>query len=88
VVATSAGGGGGGGGGGDTLAIAFDGFDPHALRAGSRDLGMTEVRTPSLARRHLSNIEAGPSEPMRVHLKPDQAGIAHLSCVEMPDTLT
>ena len=61
---------------------------PSALRAGSRDLGMTEVRTPSLARRHLSNIEAGPSEPMRVHLKPDQAGIAHLSCVEMPDTLT
>jgi hypothetical protein len=61
---------------------------PRALRAGSRDLGMTEVRTPSLARRHLSNIEAGPSEPMRVHLKPDQAGIAHLSCVEMPDTLT
>ena len=40
-----------------------------ALRAGSRDLGMTEVRTPSLARRHLSNIEAGPSEPMREHLK-------------------
>jgi hypothetical protein len=61
---------------------------PSALRAGSRDLGMTEVRTPSLARRHLSNIEAGPSEPMREHLKPDQAGIAHLSCVEMPDTLT